>query len=157
MFDRWPKGLCTLCLTTLLAVWPVAVLADSASDVRTADGVKVYLGILPTEMITGHPKEHPEATMHGGPSAHPGQYHIVVALFDTATGERISDAEVSARVIPLGMGGEEKALRAMPLGQAPSYGNYFSMPGNGPFRIVVRVRRPGSAGPVEVTFEHRHD
>ena len=67
----------------------------------------------------------------------------------------ISDAQVRARVTPLGMGGEEKALVTMPIGEAPSYGNFFDMPGKGPFRIVIQVQRPG-AGKVEAEFEHRH-
>ena len=134
VYKRMFQILCSTLLFMALAPWPAATAADSSSETKTVGGIKFYVGILPSEMVLGHPKEHSESSMHGGPSARSGQYHIVVALFDAATERRISDAQVRARVTPLGMGGEEKALEAMPIGNAPSYGNFFNMPGKGPFQ-----------------------
>jgi hypothetical protein len=156
MYARMLRILYATLLFFVFAAWSGVTAASSSDDTKTVGGIKFYVGILPSEMVLGHPKTHAESSMHGGSSANAGQYHIVVALFDVATEQRISDAQVAARVTPLGFAGEEKALEAMPIGDAPSYGNFFNMPGKGPFRIVIQVRRPGVTGKVEAVFEHRH-
>lgn len=38
------------------------------------DGVVVYLGVLPGEMVRGHPAAHPEVSMHGGASGSRGEH-----------------------------------------------------------------------------------
>lgn len=57
----------------------------------------------------------------------------------------------SAGVTASAVGGEGatvlKALEPMAIAGKRSYGNYFRMPGNGPYRIEMQIRRPGS--PVE--------
>src|SRR4030067_126792 len=63
---------------------------------RGVDGVAIYFGILPAELVRGHPQEHPEGQMHGGVPV--GENHITVALFDDKTGKRITRAEVTATV-----------------------------------------------------------
>jgi hypothetical protein len=156
MYARMLRILYSTLLLFVFAAWSGAAAAGSLDDSKTVGGITFYLGILPSEIVLGHPKTHAEGSMHDGPSARSGQYHIVVALFDAATEQRISDAQVTARVMPLGMSEEEKALESMPIGAAPSYGNFFNMPGKGPFGIVIQVRRPGVTGKVEAVFEHRH-
>lgn len=131
-------------------------LAESVSETKIVSGIKFHVGVLPSENVREHPKDHSESTMHGGASARSDQYHVVVALFDAATEQRIADAEVSARVGPLGMSAQQKQLQAMPIAGAASYGNYFDMPGKGPYRILIQVRRPGVPGTVEASFDHRH-
>lgn len=157
MYARMRPILYSTLLLIAFAAWSGAASADSSrNESKTVGGIKFYVGLLPSEMVLGHPKEHSESSMHDGPSARSDQYHVVVALFDAATEQRISDAQVAARVTPLGLSGEEKALNAMPIGEAPSYGNFFNMAGKGPFRIVIQVRRPSMTGKVEAVFEHRH-
>lgn len=156
MGERVVRAIHATLLMFALGTWPIGAVADSAYDSKTVDGMRFYVGILPSEMVVGHPKEHAEGAMHGGVAAQRRQYHVVVALFDVATGERISDAQVTVRVTPLGLAGEDKRLQPMQIGDAPSYGNYFAMPGKGPFRIVVRAQRPSSMRHAEAVFEHRH-
>jgi len=60
-----------------------AFAADSATH-KVVHGVAIYLGVLPAEMVLGHPKSHSEAEMHGGVPAGQHQQHVVVALFDQA-------------------------------------------------------------------------
>jgi len=33
---------------------------------QVVDGMAVYFGIVPAELVRGHPPHHPEGTMHGG-------------------------------------------------------------------------------------------
>src|SRR4051794_23124619 len=82
---------------------------SSARSIRIrmpSGGLAVYIGLVPAEIVRGHPADYPERTMHGGPRPHGGEheYHLVAAVFDAATADRVSDARVSARIAGLGLG-----------------------------------------------------
>jgi hypothetical protein len=130
--------------------------ADTGSDSKTVGNVVIYLGILPAEMIRGHPKGHPEATMHGGQPGGSGQYHVVIALFDAKSGTRITKADISARVSEIGLAGEEKKLEPMEIAGTETYGNFFRMAGHGPFRISLTIRISDQPQEIKAVFEHRH-
>lgn len=130
--------------------------ANAASDMQTVGNVVIYLGLMPSEMIRGHPPEHPEATMHGGSPSGSGEYHVLIALFDSKTGERISNAEVRARVSEVGLAGEEKKLEPMEIAGTTTFGNFFRMAGNGPFRISLIIHVMGQPQKITAEFEHRH-
>ena len=53
------------------------------------------------------------------------------------------------------MSSVSKSLEPVTINNAPSYGNYVRMPGNGAYRITLLVRRPGAAAAVQARFEHR--
>ena len=135
----------------------IAATADTASDSKTVGNVVVYMGLLPAEMIRGHPPTHAEATMHGGPPKQSGVYHVVIALFDAKSFARITKADISARVSEVGLTGEEKKLEPMEIAGTETYGNYFPMTGHGPFRISLTIHVPGQAQEIKVVFEHRHE
>jgi hypothetical protein len=143
-------------LAGILSVLPTLSYAAETSRHQVVDGVAIYLGIFPAELIQGHPRQHPEGEMHGGVPAAEHRYHVTVALFDTATGKRITGAQVKARVSELGLAGPEKKLEPMAVAGAISYGNYFKMPGAGIYRIQVQIRRPGVAQVIEAEFEYQH-
>lgn len=133
-----------------------AFAADSATH-KVVQGVAIYLGMLPAEMILGHPKTHTEAEMHGGVPAGKHQYHVTVALFDAASGKRIGGAKVSARVYEINRAGTQKKLESMLIKDTISYGNYFNMPSaNNPYRIRVLIELPGVSGVIETQFEYQH-
>ena len=94
--------------------------------------------------------------MHGGIPSRGRRDHVVVALFDDATGRRIEDAEVTVAVMGPGLGSVWTPLEPMRIADMITYGNYFTMPTEGAYRIQVRIRRPGHAQPVEAAFTHRH-
>jgi len=133
----------------------VATAAD-AENYKVVDGVAIYFGIMPAEMILGHPKEHPERKMHGGVPGGAHQDHLVIALFDNATGKRITNAQVTATVREIGLAGETKKLGPMKIAGTITYGNYFDMPSRDVYRILVKIHRPGVAGVIEAEFTHRH-
>lgn len=143
-----------LSAATLLA--SAAFAADSATH-KVVHGVAIYLGVLPAEMILGHPKPHTEAEMHGGVPAGAYQYHVLVSLFDAASGKRIGGAKVSARVYEIGRAGTQKKLEPMLIAGTVSYGNYFNMPATtNPYRIRVRIELPGSTDIIETEFEYQY-
>jgi hypothetical protein len=128
---------------------------ESASSKRV-DGLAVYLGVLPAELITGHPGGHAESTMHGGLPSGRHVHHVMVAVFDEATGARITDAVVKARVSGLGLAGSERALEPMRIDDTLTYGEFFDFPGSDLYRIAVAIRRPGETRPVAVEFLYDH-
>jgi hypothetical protein len=118
---------------------------------QVVNGIEVYLGVVPAEMVAGHPRNSPERRMHGGATA-TGGHHVLVALFDHATGKRITDAQVSARLGPPSERASETRLEPMTIAGAQNYGNYLNMVRGGMYRIDVQIRRPGSADPIQATF-----
>ena len=84
----WVMGVVSFWLVT------AGVHAQELSYSQVVDGVAVYFGMIPAELVRGHPREHPEGVMHGGVPV--GESHLTVAVFDDKTGRRISDAEVTA-------------------------------------------------------------
>lgn len=148
--------LATILLSSVFLVLGAAVAADSASY-QTAGGLTVYLGVLPAAMIQGHDKDHPEGSMHRGVPSGEHAYHVMVALFETETGERIEDAAVEAQVTPLGLARVTRRLEPMAIAGTVTYGNYFTMRGNGSYQIAFSVTTPEIAEPVvlEFTYEHR--
>lgn len=130
--------------------------ASHVDQYKVAGGMAVYFGVLPPEIVRGHAPEHPEGTMHGGATRGRKYSHVVIALFETNAGKRISDADVYARVAGRGLAGERKKLEAMKIDDTVSYGNEFTMSAKGPYRITVEIRSAGAAKPVTVEFEYKH-
>src|SRR5512136_2529449 len=102
MTARLLVGLFWLTLMLLVGM-PGPTRADTASDSKTVGNVVIYMGLLPAEIIRGHPHDHPETTMHGGRPGGSGEYHVVIALFDAKSGARITKADAAARVSEIGL------------------------------------------------------
>ena len=68
-------------LLASLAAFPAVSAAASANEHVVVDGVSIYLGIVPAEIVGGHPREHAESEMHGGPPAGKHVYHLIIAVF----------------------------------------------------------------------------
>jgi hypothetical protein len=134
-----------------------ALQAQPASDgVATAGGLTAYLGVMPAEIVKGHPSSHPEGAMHGGSPKGAHEYHIIVAIFDAVSGARMSDATVTAKVSGLGLSGPEKALESMAIANTMTYGGFFELPGADLYTIRVTIKRPGSQAPVVLEFRYDH-
>jgi hypothetical protein len=71
---------------------------NTAAHYQSANGVTGYLGVVRAAIVKGHIAGHPERTMHGGVPSDANEYHVMVAIFDTSTGGRLSDASVTATV-----------------------------------------------------------
>ena len=142
--------------TALLLSAPGGVVAADGPGYRTAGGLTVYLGVFPAAMIQGHVAGHEEPVMHGGVPSGEHAYHVMAAVFDAASGKRIEDATVEAQVTPLGLSTVTRALDSMVVAGAVTYGNYFTMRGDGPFRIAVSVMTTEAHEPVVLEFDYEH-
>lgn len=145
-----------LVLGFIVAVFLSSAFAADVATHKIVNGVTIYLGVLPSEMILGHPQSHTEADMHGGVPSGEHRYHVMVALFEAATGKRITGAQVKASVSEVGLPGTEKKLEPMPINGTISYGNYFNMSGSGVYRIHVQVRSRDAEPNIEADFEYQH-
>ncbi len=80
----------------------------------------------------------------------------MVALYDAETAVRITDAEVTATVRPVGLSGTTKKLEPFMVSDAMTYCNYFNMPVYGEYRIKIEIRHAGVPGvtKAELKFDH---
>lgn len=136
-------------LGAVVAMSP-ALVAAAVTTFNVEGGVAIYFGIVPSEIVRGHPRGHPESEMHGGVPV--GESHIMVALFDDKSGKRIDDATVSARVTGDRGLDVRKPLEAMVVAGKLTYGNYFKLLGAGPYRIEISIKHPGAAREIRTVF-----
>jgi hypothetical protein len=132
------------------------LLTASSSRVRRGGGLTVYLGVVPAEIVKGPLPHSAQRPMHGRIPRGPHEYHLVAAIFDAATGTRVSDASVSARLSGIGLSGEEKNLEPMQLSGTTTYGAFFSLPGRDLYTIRLAITRLGTQQPVTVDFRYDH-
>jgi hypothetical protein len=141
----------------MVALTLTIVLPAAAADYfKTADGIAVYLGIMPAELVAGHTTGDPVDRKRSPQRATVREHHIIVAVFDSATGERMTAAEVWIRVQGFGVSPWKK-LEPMLIDDQVAYGNYFDIVRAGPSRIEIHVRddRRGRR-PVMVSFDYFH-
>lgn len=153
LWRRTLRQALVIAILTLAGV-PTPVSAEDHEHSKTVSGLTAYLGMIPAQVIKGHSWQHPEVQAHGGPRRGEHVYHLVIAIFDTASGARVEDAKVTARVSSLGLVGPTRALEPMKIADTVTYGDYFNLPGRGRYRIDVAVDR--SQGTVRFEFAYDH-
>ena len=83
-------------------------------------------------------------------------HHVLVALFDRHSGQRVVGAEITGRVSELGLGGRELAMAATKIAGAVSYCNYFALSAGQTYELSFSIRLPGQPQVHRTTFVHRH-
>lgn len=133
--------------------------ATSAAETdlaKTADGVTVYLGVVPAEIVKGLAAgSRTEQPMHGGIPKGPHEYHLVAAIFDATSGNRISDAAVTAEVSGLGLSGGKSRLEPMQISGTTTYGGFVNLPGRDLYTLKLIIERRG-ASPAVMQFRYDH-
>jgi hypothetical protein len=130
--------------------------ADLETYRKTAGDYTVYLTVMPAEMILGPRAEQvPGASPQRAPALR-DTHHVIVAIFDTRSGQSASGMDVKARVAALGFSGEKRALEPVRLGAGAAYGNSFPMLGRGPFRVDVEFRSRYGPHEQQATFYFTH-
>lgn len=146
-------GLGLLC--AFVVTWCGGALRAEEADYKLAGGLAIYLGVVPAEITKGHVPGHPQKSMHGGAPTGQHQYHIMAALFDSATGSRIADAAVVAQVSGVGLSGPKQKLEPMEIAGTITYGAYFNLPGRDLYDIRLAISRPKNAS-IVVDFKYDH-
>jgi hypothetical protein len=136
-------------LLLLLVTMLIPALAQGRLE---RSGVTLYWGLVPAAVVAD---KHALAELHGGPPKGGGQvHHLVVALYDSASGRRIEDAVVRAQLSETGIvDGPAKYLPPMKVNDQASYGQVFGVAKDGPYRFRVWVRLPSRADEVEFRFD----
>lgn len=130
--------------------------ADIAQH-KIVNGIDVFYGVVPAEVVQGHVKQHGAESMHGKTRLARGTHHLVVTLYDARTAARIDDATVAATVTQPGLASATKNFDVMKINDAISYGNYFSMPPDDiAYRISLSIRRRAAHVPITAEFDYRH-
>jgi hypothetical protein len=135
-----------------------AAIAAETEQSTTAGGLTVYLGVVPAEIVKG-PAKH--VNLSKGPhdyqisSKSPHEYHIVAAIFDAKSGERVSDAVVTAEVTGLGLSGSKEKLEPMQIAGTTAYGGFFDLPGSDLYTVKLTVE-PKGASPIDLQFKYDH-
>ena len=151
MTRRNPRLLAAVAMAVILGCGRDANLPRSE---QTVEGVKIYLGIVPAALVQGHSTTpgDPQA-LHGGAPAGSGSHHVMVALFDAATGARITDARVSASIDG---GSPAKPLEPMEVNGLMTYGNFFALTSPDVRHIHVEILPAGKLTPIEAEFAYEH-
>ena len=152
---RYNTGTVTAALL-LFVLSTGSALAAETSQVARVNGIDVFYGVIPAEILRGHPADHAERKMHGGVPRGSGPHHLIVSLFDVKSGQRIETAKVSARIGEPGLTPQTKDLEPMQFAGSVTYGNFFKMSSPGPYRIEVDIRGHGDFKPTQAVFAYRH-
>ena len=141
----------------LTATWLLLLLATMLSPALAQSrmersGVTLYWGLVPAAVVAD---KHALAELHGGPPKGGGQvHHLVVALYDSASGRRIEDAVVRAQLSEAGIVDEPaKYLPPMKVNEQASYGQVFGVAKDGPYRFRLWVRLPSRTDEIEFQFD----
>lgn len=129
--------------------------AYAAEYRKSAGGYEIYLGVLPAGVLFLYRPDHGDATMHGGPRVGDA-HHVLVGLVDTASGARVTDADISARITPPNGASVEKRLEPMMVDKSVAYGGYFPLRRDQRYRIELTIRRPGPEPAVQASFDYTH-
>ena len=134
-----------------LVLFSSATSADHLGQTQTVNGLDVYLGVVSAEALRQRPDSYPyheQAKLPSGKNV----YHVMLALFDKISGERITDAVVEARVAPLAFGGPTRPLEPTLVAGALTYCNYFRISPSDTYVIQAEIRRPDIARVVRARF-----
>lgn len=127
-------------------------------DTQVVDGMAIYIGVVPAELVKGHPIEPGDSkAMHGGVTRNAGSHHLIVALFDAKSGARISDARIRVSVSDRSNDHQPDTwLEPMRINDTITYGNFFSLSGQREWRIHLEIQRTGIAHTAQADFQYQH-
>jgi hypothetical protein len=143
-------------LAALILVFASTSIASSSSENVVVDDVIIYYAVLPAEMLRGYPAGSDEGRMHGGVPNGRHVHHVQIALFDSQTNTRITDARVSATVSEAGLAETRIELEPFVIGDALTYGAYFEFSNLTRYQIDIRAVLPDSGRVIEHKFEFKH-
>lgn len=151
--------LCCLVLASLAFTAPAG--AGVVDGVKKVDGLTVYLGVVPAAVIRADTPQHPERTMHGGVATRRSIHdvHLLVAVFNSASGQRLRNVAVTARIHGTNRNRWTVPLTPMTVNGALTYGGYTNLGAEEDVMISIDVKRPGRTPRTSTTtaqFEYVH-
>jgi hypothetical protein len=165
------RAIAGFAIASMLVV-PAPGIAGVVDGFKSSGDLAVYLGVVPAATVRGHPAGHPESQMHGGAPSSAHSMHIVAAVFEKDSGERITKAKVTAHITE--PGGLQRSMRLEPMKIAGTvtYGGFTTFARGIDYQIGIRVERSPHmetsrspqtpprmhrVKPVTVHFDYTHD
>lgn len=152
-----PRFIFALALALLTASFEAT--AAEASWHQESASYHVYLGVVPANFIKDNPVVvDGDKALHKADNIGDSSEHVLVTIFRKPNNERVINATVIARVgIKKLLRGTkaEKPLEKMLTSGVVTYGNYFFMPKQGEYEIVVRIYESNTDQPESVTFLYK--
>lgn len=150
--DRMSSPLSRGAAVSALALAALAALSAQAQERLERDGIALYWGLVPEAIVS---QQHAISELHGGRPPGGGKVnHLVLALFDAKTGQRIEGAVVRAQLSEPGVvDGAPRYVPPMPINGVNSYGQLFGMVHDGPYRFRISVQVPGRLQETEFTIQ----
>ncbi|MBN8739083.1 MAG: hypothetical protein BGP24_10035 [Lysobacterales bacterium 69-70] len=119
--------------------------------------VTLYYGVVPAALsqavLSAHP---PPADVHGTVRFAAGTHHLVIALFDTSSGQRITQATVTVRHTPPRGEATTKVLEPMALGDTQSFGATFVIAEGRDHRFRIDVRWGERVERFDMVYDNLH-
>lgn len=143
-----PYVLAFAAATLLVTGWS---LANEGPNHQTVNGLDIYIGLMPVEAIKSHGSSK-EMKMHGGVPRGSHRFHLVTAVFDNKSGQRIEDARIKASLSEFGLARKAKWLERMSVNGAITYGNYFVLPRNTRYQLHLNIE-VADRGTTQALFE----
>lgn len=153
------NAIVTTCASILAAALSRAASAqdNGKGNSMIVEGVLAYFGVLPAAVVRGHPESHAEGSMHGGSPEGQHQYHLILALFDAASGKRIESAQVSVSIMGLGhVGATWLNLEPMTIADSVTWGIFVRLAGPDLYDLVFKVLLPERKTAISFPFRYSH-
>lgn len=152
-------GLAAAALAASPAVEPGAS-AAVVESAKTVDDLTIYLGVVPAAITRPHLREHiGEASARSALRAGLHDIHLVAAIFNKNTGQRLKGLDVTARLVGR-RSGSTIPLRPMTVNGTLTYGGFTSMGLNEEVSVTIEVKRPSRGRHPRIsraTFSYVHD
>jgi len=112
---------------------------------KAAGHLRILLALTPTAALRSYP---------AGAAGRAARdlYVLNIVVLDRRTGTAVAGAIVEARIEPQGPGAKPGEVLLVPIGAA-GYGAYLRLDPRQHYALLVRIRPPGGATPVDVNFE----
>ncbi len=136
-------GVPGIVLAAFLILVPAVALSDHIGRSQVVGGMTVFMGLVPVGAIRDNPNAYPEHELRKLPSG-ANMYLVTLALFDNATGQRITDAAITASVAPLAFAGSRKPLDPAAVDGKITYCAYFRIRPRDIYAIKADIRLSGS-------------
>lgn len=149
MFTIHIKTVLAATLLGLLGAYANVTSAGPLSGYQDTKNMTVYLGSMSVAELRKHPEALPEG--HPLPSGD-HMRHVLIAIFDRTTGERITDAVVDAWVSSPTHGSVKKRLHPEAVAGQVTYCNFFPTPPGDAYVIRVDIHRPGNQQATTIRF-----
>jgi hypothetical protein len=149
MSTRHIKAVLAATLLGLLVAYAGATSAGPLGGYQEVKDLTVYLGTKSVAELRKHPELLPEG--HALPSSD-HMHHVLIAIFDRATDERITDAVVDVWVSSPIHGDVKKRLHPEAIAGQVTYCNFFTLLPGGAYVIRVDIDRPENQAVTTVRF-----